>query len=234
MVSSPLPSSIPAPLDGPWIERWLGQPRLARYVSSADGDRALGLALYEWNAQISAALQRDLAHVEVALRNAYDQAATNWGGLGHWLRDGHAQVFKPAYKSRSGHWVDINRKPRKQVARAIADVGGLTAPPGKVIAQLSFGFWRYLSTSAHEKALWVPFLHQAFVPKTNRADVDKVLDRLHRLRNRIAHHEHLLNADLPARCADIQTVAAALSPDLASYLQTSTTTTFLLSHRPRP
>lgn len=234
MVNPPLPPSIPVPPDGPWIELWLGQPRLARYVITAGGDRALALALYEWNAQISAALQRDLAHVEVALRNAYDLAATNWGGQGHWLRDGQAQVFRPVCRSRSGHRVDLNRKPREQVAQAIADAGGPTAPPGKVIAQLSFGFWRYLSTSAHEKALWVPFLHRAFVPGTNRADVDKVLDRLHRLRNRIAHHEHLLNAGLPARCADIQTVAAALSPDLASYLQTSTTTILLLSHRPTP
>jgi hypothetical protein len=103
-----------------------------------------------------------------------------------------------------------------------------------VIAQLSFGFWRYLSTSAHEKALWVPFLHRAFVVGTNRTAINDAIGRLHDLRNRIAHHEHLLNADLSGLCNDILTVAAAISPDLAVYLQTSTATTLLLAHRPTP
>ncbi|GAA4387400.1 hypothetical protein GCM10023153_01750 [Ornithinibacter aureus] len=34
----------------------------------------MALDLYEWNAEISAALLRDLAHLEVGLRNAYDRA----------------------------------------------------------------------------------------------------------------------------------------------------------------
>ncbi|HLI00737.1 MAG TPA: hypothetical protein VKV06_08120 [Acidimicrobiales bacterium] len=164
----------------------------------------------------------------------YDQAASSWGGQGHWLRDGHTQVFKPVWRDRAGQRVDINRLPREQVARAIDDAGGPTAPPGKVVAQLSFGFWRYLSTRAHEKALWVPFLHRAFVPGTSRIVIDDTVIRLHRLRNRIAHHEHLLAENLPDRSADVMAVAAAINPDLATYLNSSTATFRLLATRPIP
>jgi hypothetical protein len=31
-----------------------------------------------------------------------------------------------------------------------------------VVAELSLGFWRYLSVKRHEKHLWVPYLHHAF------------------------------------------------------------------------
>jgi hypothetical protein len=69
---------------------------------------------------------------------------------------------------------------------------GPGAPPGKVIAELTFGFWRYLSTTAHHHPLWIPYLHTAFRPGTSRQAVDGPVDRLHQLRNRIAHHEPLL------------------------------------------
>ncbi|HUC14276.1 MAG TPA: hypothetical protein VMS00_07470 [Acidimicrobiales bacterium] len=214
------------------MEGWLGPPRFVRYLAAAGNDRALALALYEWNAQISAAFQRDLAHLEIALRNAYDAAATSWGGTGHWLRDGYTVVFAPLYRTYGGHHVDVNQKNREQVAQAIRDAGGPLAPSGKVVAQLSFGFWRYLSDRAHERPLWIPFLYRAFVHGTSRAAIDRRIAGLHVFRNRIAHHEPLLRTDLGGRWSDILAVAGATSPDLANYLDSSTTTMLLLAHRP--
>lgn len=233
MADSPPGPPYQVPHDGPWIEDWLGVPRLDRYLTTAGGDRLLALSLYEWNAQISSALQRDLAHLEVALRNAYDRAAGAWVGQGHWLRDGYPQVFAPLYRQRNGRRVDMNQRSREQVRDAIREAGGSTASPDDVIAQLTFGFWRYLSTSAHDQSLWVPFLHRAFLPGTTRRQIDRRLERLHLLRNRIAHHEHLIGTDLGSRCTDIVAIAAALSPDLEQFLRSSTTTTHLLATRPR-
>ena len=59
---------------GPWVEAWLSAPRYVVYLAAVGGDRQLGLDLYEWNAVVSAAFLHDLAHLEVALRNAYDAA----------------------------------------------------------------------------------------------------------------------------------------------------------------
>jgi hypothetical protein len=82
--------------------RWLSAPRHAVYLAAADGDTRRALALYEWNAQLSAALHRDLAHLEVGLRNAYNAAlATRWPGSPHWSAAGHV-VFAPLYRRRRG------------------------------------------------------------------------------------------------------------------------------------
>jgi hypothetical protein len=101
-----------------------------------------------------------------------------------------------------------------------------------VVAELNFGFWRYLSSSAHEKTLWVPLLHQAFPSGTNRADVDGKIGRLHVLRNRVAHHEPLLLEDLPARHADLVDTAGRLQPQLARHLATTSQVPALLGARP--
>lgn len=228
-------------LDGPWVDAWLSPARLSRYLSCASGDRARAAALYEWNAQVSAALHRDLAHLEVALRNAYDAAATShWTGPGHWLLNDAGQVFAPVrrtkhtYRSgiRATYQVDINEKPRDLIARAVRDAGGFAATAGKVVAELNFGFWRYLSSSAHEKTLWVPLLHHAFPQATNRADIDSRVGRLHALRNRVAHHEPLLSEDLPARLEDLLTVTGLLHPQLAAHVSATSQVPSLVQARP--
>lgn len=228
--------------DGPWLDAWLSPARLSRYLSYASGDRARAIALYEWNAQVSAALHRDLAHLEVALRNAYDAAASaHWTGPGHyWLLDDADRVFarvlrtKHTYRAgqRVKYQVDINQKPRELVARAVRDAGGPRATAGKVVAELNFGFWRYLSSSAHEKTLWVPLLHHAFPQRTKRTDIDARVGRLHAVRNRVAHHEPLLQEDLEARLADLLTVAGQLHPQLATHLAVTSHVPPLLRARP--
>jgi hypothetical protein len=82
---------------GPWVERWLSQPRHAVYLAASQGDPQLALDLYEWNAEISAALLRDLAQVEVGLRNAYDRAlSARWPGPPHWTTAGIPAFAPPA------------------------------------------------------------------------------------------------------------------------------------------
>jgi hypothetical protein len=71
-MTTPTPSALPPA--GRWVEARLSAPRFEVYLAAASGDRARALALYEWNAQLSAALLHDLAHLEVGLRNAYDVA----------------------------------------------------------------------------------------------------------------------------------------------------------------
>jgi hypothetical protein len=146
-------------------------------------------------------------------------------------------VFPPLYRTKrtkggSSQRADINRKPREIVDAAVAAAGGNSAFPGKVIANLSFGFWRYLSSKAHEKTLWVPYLHAAFPPKTNRGDVDARVGRLHGLRNRVAHHEPLLSTDVLAGLDDLLWVAERLDPSIAQYISASTDVRALHGNRP--
>jgi len=226
------------PNDGPWLEQWLSVHRLQRYLDEAGQNRAKALALYDWNARASAAVLRDLAHFEVALRNAYDRALTGAtpAGYAHWTFAATI-VFPPLHRTkrargRAPSSVDVNRKSREIIETAVRDAGGPSAPPGKVIANLTFGFWRYLSSKAHEKGLWVPYLHTAFPPKTSRSDIDARVGRLHDLRNRVAHHEHVLSTNLVARLEDLLWVAERLDPSLSQYISATTDIPSLNGSRP--
>ncbi len=51
---------------------WITEARFAPYRSEAGGDHERAVALYAWNAQVSAAVFETLHHVEVLLRNTID------------------------------------------------------------------------------------------------------------------------------------------------------------------
>jgi hypothetical protein len=221
---------------GPWVEVWLSPPRFGVYLAAAASDRQLALDLYEWNAVVSAAFHHDLAHLEVALRNAYDAAivANTPAGLPHWTTDPY-RLFPVRWRAaRDGTRIDANRSPREQIERAVR-AAGPGAPPGKVIAELTFGFWRYLSITAHHHPLWIPYLHNAFAAGTSRPAVDWPVGRLHQLRNRIAHHEPLLRRNratgmlslttqhLVDHHSDLLTVADLISPNLRDYIAATST-----------
>jgi hypothetical protein len=71
---------------------------------------------------------------------------------------------------------------------------GTGAPVGKVIAELTFGFWPNL-ISKHFHPLWSASLHKAFpYAHVPRRDVHFRLEVIRRLRNRIAHHEPILTS----------------------------------------
>lgn len=115
---------------GPWVEAWLSLPRFGVYAAAAGGDRRLALDLYEWNAVVSAAFQRDLAHLEVALRNAYDAAivANTPAGLTHWTADPY-RLFPVRWRAaRDGTRIDANRSPREQIERAVREAGPGLSP----------------------------------------------------------------------------------------------------------
>lgn len=222
-----------SPPPGPWVETWLSAPRFQTYLDEAGRDRSLGLRLYEWNVAMSAAVLHDLAHLEVGLRNVYDRTLSS-GVVGgrHWTATPHVFFAPVIRRAADGSTYDANDKPRQQIRAAVRAAGGPAVAPGKVIAELTFGFWRYLSTRAHEAPLWMPYLRHGFVPSTARRDVDGPAGRLNDLRNRVAHHEPLLGTNLTDRRSDVVDLAGRISPDLAAYLNATSTWLAVAGQRP--
>lgn len=222
------------PADGPWVEGWLSPERFGTYLTASGGDRLRALALYEWNARVSAALLHDLAHLEVGLRNSCDRALSHGTGL-PWT-DAASPLFQPLVLTRGGRPVDVNERFREQIAHGRSQAATQVNPTPQhcdVVAQLGFGFWRYLSSRAHEKSIWVPRLHKAFPKGTDRRrDVDDPLVRLNRIRNRVAHHEPLLAAGLPQRLSDVLGLAGLLDKQLAAYIAAFSTVIQHVARRP--
>ncbi|MFZ6992714.1 hypothetical protein ACO0E1_12545 [Curtobacterium sp. RRHDQ66] len=142
------------------------------------------MKLYEWNLRAAASVLVLTGLVEVVTRNAIDRELSAWASR----------------RGRSRDWFDLVALDRQGTAdldkaRSRATRNGRRAEVhGRVIAELTFGFWRYLVESRYHTALWVPGLHRAFPHgprdlRVRRAEVARRLQQLHFVRNRAAHHE---------------------------------------------
>jgi hypothetical protein len=208
------------------LEVRLSVDRLAAYRGAVRaGDLQAALRLYEWNSAIAAAFFQDLGHMEVLLRNALNDQLTSWhtraGRAGHWYDD-------PAGVLDGRRHEDLAAA-REQLRRE-----GKTATPGRIVAELNFGFWRFLLAHRYQTVLWAPALRLAF-PHLQPRRRDLVYDpvqRLNKLRNRIAHHEPIHPLDLPALHEDLRRIVGYIDPAAEAWLSTLSTVATQLHQRP--
>ncbi len=178
------------------FEQAISPARAARYLSSVAGDSSAALKLYEHNNQISASAWVVIADVEVVLRNIVADAihahhATVRPGALRWY-DG------PSWFTR-GQWFTKDTLKSIEVARRrVRDPGpsgGQRPSEGRLIAELSLGFWRYLLIGRYEHDLWNPAIRAKFDGMSHlsgsdsRHEAHRRVEKLNYLRNRIAHHE---------------------------------------------
>lgn len=207
-------------------------PRFGAYLPAAGQEPARALELYEWNSQLAAAVLHDIGHFEVALRNAYDAAIQKtWRGQSHWVDDPTSPVRREEIRRMKGRDVDIHRRMRQKIDKVRSRLGP-KAPPGKIIAELPFGFWRYMITRAEREVLWMSHLHHAYPPGTDLRDVDHQIGLLHELRNRAAHHEPLFNQPIEQRMTDLLHLAELLIPELPTLILGHSRVDELLKARP--
>lgn len=181
----------------------ISKERFATYLRFAEGDRRRALQLYAHNANLGSAFYWPLQALEITLRNAANDAMTVDYGI-HWF-DG-PQLAQPQRDA-----VTAAKYKLRWVAGA--------HPPGRIVAELSFGFWVALFARGYEESLWRTVLHRCFDPVPVRKQLHKQLNQLRRLRNRIAHHEPILSLDLPSRYEAIISVITMLSPATAEWVE---------------
>jgi len=168
-------------------------------VTSHDDPRAL--ALYAWNARVSAALLAPLHICEVVIRNAASEAIE--------------QVYGPRWPWQIGFEQSLP-SPRTgyNPRRDLQNVRSRVPTTGKVIPELKFVFWQRLFTSRHDQRLWGTYLKHVFpnMPATKavaqlRQEVYDDLEQIRTLRNRIAHHEPVFARNLQD---DLQKIVALI------------------------
>lgn len=199
--------------------RWLSRHRYEKYLSFASGNHDLAMQVYVWNAELSSAVLRDLAYVEVALRNAYDQqlsvAYPDWATDPNpgWLL---LESGTPRAREKQRR---VNRQSLPILQKAQRDVG-TGATHGQVMARISFGFWQFLSHPARETTLWTPYLHKAFPTTPRRSEVHKLAESTVRLRNRLAHLEPVASTrfDLVSHLEESNRLFALLAPDAHDWI----------------
>lgn len=188
------------------LEQALSIERLATYVRRVGGDRRDAIRLYEHNTKISEALFGVIRGFEVALRNSIHDTLRNGFGADNWYDHLPFQLLKEEKRSIRIAKLNIHRRHKP-----------LTS--GRVVAELTFGFWCGLTSKVYSAHLWVPHLHKAFPHKRlGRKEACERLNELRLLRNRIAHHECILEANLPKQHADLIETLGWICPISAAWV----------------
>ncbi|MGN6373318.1 MAG: hypothetical protein ACTHM1_10060 [Solirubrobacteraceae bacterium] len=206
----------------PQAAEWVTYPRFAPYLSAAGDDHALAVALYVWNAQISAATLETLHHVEVLLRNAIDA---------QFQPQDHAS---PALQTWLGDADILTAESGQRVAETIERITAEHKTPtrGRVVAGLPFGFWRALFDRRYEQ-LWVARLHKAFPNGSGeRRQVSKLLSRLVPFRNRLAHHETIIGKSIERYHSEMLALAGLIDPDARAWIERVSRVERTLRERP--
>jgi hypothetical protein len=175
------------------IRQTLSLTRMSTFETAAGitgNDDPRALALYAWNARVSAALLAPLHICEVVVRNAASEAVE--------------QVYGPRWPWQIGFEQSLP-SPRTgyNPQRDLQNVRSRVPTTGKVIPELKFVFWQKLFTSRHDQRLWNTYLRQVLpnVAPTKtvaqlREGVYNDLEQIRTLRNRIAHHEPVFARNL--------------------------------------
>jgi hypothetical protein len=184
------------------IEPFISFDRLEAYRAVEDDDFTM-VTNYLLNVVLSEALYTSLAFVEITLRNSLHATLQRHFGSSTWY---DIPLVLDPYETNVV----------RQVKNRLANVDK-HASPGRVVAELGFGFWVALLSRDYDGRFWRPnrarLLKDVFphVPShmRQRRAIHQRYDRLRALRNRVFHHEPIWNR--PTLAEDHATIYEALS-----------------------
>lgn len=205
------------------VEQRLSQIRLSSYLSARQGNLTKALELYVWNIELSGSLFEAIAIAEVVLRNEFDTNLTAW-----------AQIA-------GSDWMDIapiDSKGKKDIKKA--RVRNAKNPShGKVVAELNFGFWRFLAAKRYLHTIWIPMMNNSFPnlagsPGFKRQQIEFAMDRLWFLRNRIGHHEPIFSRDINKDLQAMNQLLDWICVDTSQWATQLRRVDIVLNRRPSP
>lgn len=206
----------------------LSEPRFSTYLAATGNDEAKAVALYGWNARVAAALMLPAHFAEVCTRNAASEAIERvYGPDWPWDHGFRTSLPNPPQAARTYN-------PR----RDLINTASRQPSTGKVIAELKFAFWPSMFTARHDGRLWTPhirsvFPHASASASKLRSTVYTDLDSIRRLRNRVAHHEPLLTADLATALAAMSQLVHLRSAVTGNWVDAMEEAGALIALRPR-
>lgn len=168
------------------FENVMSSQRINRYKLACANDTRKAMTLYRYNLNLSQELFTVISCFEIALRNAINKHYLVEFGI-DWLRNSAAigGIFdNPACHKTANI---INNSVKKLGANYFHS---------KLLAEMDFGFWRYLFAQPQFNAAGQNLLH-IFPSKPrstpnvqyNQRFIFNELEKINDLRNRLAHHE---------------------------------------------
>lgn len=210
------------------IKTALSSARIGTYetATAAVPQLAGALALYTWNAQVSAAMMNPLHICEVVVRNA--------------VSDALEAVYGPRWP-----WNDAFLRslpsPKKgfNARKDLKNVGLKKATTGKVIPELKFVFWQKMFTGRFDGAIWnlhlrtvLPYANPALNVQDLRKLIHDELEQLRLLRNRIAHHEPIFSRNLANDFQKSQDLISFRCPNTVAWMIANQSASALIAAPP--
>lgn len=198
----------------------LSEPRFKAYLEKGGDDERYALALYLYNVRVAKAFMFPLGVVEVTLRNAIDKRFVDVYGE-NWHRETHVRDSVLTPESLDA----LN----KAITRA-----GNNADHGQVVAELTFDFWSNLLRSEYG-SFWRTNLNIVF-PNIQRGqsrrDVQSTVKEINAFRNRVAHHEPVLDRNITDIHAKVVDVVSLRCRETAAWLKHHSTVSAAIRTRP--
>lgn len=195
---------------------WVSEARFAPYLDACAHDIDLAWELYEWNAQVASALSECFHHAEVLLRNS----------MMHELETLHPLEYPWQSEAVADRLTSAALKRRDGKTRV--------ASPDSIIAELTLGFWvSLLEKSVENDELWRHCLRNAFPHSPGRRDVVlRAVSSMHRVRNRCAHQDSLLEVDPGIELKKLLTLVEWIDPDARRWVESIESVSKIAKARP--
>lgn len=204
------------------VSKIISHERLGKYLTNAGFNEEKALALYGWNIQISEAFFPVLSASEVCLRNTISRRLTSLYGDQWW---DHNTFIEQMNKRGKG----IVRRARDKLSRE----GKLSS--GGMTAELSFGFWVNMLLRKYEDAIWVDF-RTIFPNLPDHVNYEALYERcssVSKFRNRVFHHEPIIEYDISKEYSQIIELIKWLSPEKAEWIKKYSRTMQVLRDKPK-
>ena len=203
----------------------LSSARLHLYREKSSFDDAKALALYLWNVKIGQAFHFPVQSAEITVRNSISRVLVTLYGVEWWT----VAKFENA--------LDEEAKAELRTAEQRIKKKGLPYTSDQMVAALSFGFWGHVLGQRHYPLIWSKYLKAAF-PKCPPINfhLPKIRDRLFdvlSLRNKIFHHEPLINLDLTKEFSEILELINWICPVTSEWVRKSSCVPLIIRERPR-
>ncbi|WP_187357588.1 Abi family protein [Corynebacterium aurimucosum] len=194
-------------------------PQIDRYADHPSPE-----TLYLWNTHLTKTYLADIEHLEVLLRNSIHNALTGRYGE-RWFDDDR---------------IPFNDAAKKNIRKAKKRAGKEGAPPGKIIAELSFDFWRFLLSTHYQASIWPQVKKALKRTPDSRQQFEELVVIVYKMRNRCSHHESIVQqrdrarevAHLDSVDNAIQEVADFIDPHAAVWIKDNSRVPAIRAQRP--
>ena len=196
------------------LEPYISTARLATYSNFfAPADKVELFGCYLWSKEVAAAFFPLLQVLEVTLRNAiHNEASQRLGG--YWFDHVATRPQNRMNTGQQRNVVHFNRSisdARQKIRRDLRLSRSSSVSADRIVANLTFGFWTNLFSAAFDvnrnsNALWPALLRPVFphAPQGHRtrSQMQQKLLAIKTFRNKAFHHEPIWNIGRPLRVED--------------------------------